>query len=423
METHTDVACTVCGCVCDDLTLTFDGPRLAQFENACPLAEPWFRALNVESIATPCVDGKPATYQEAINAAAAILRKSRAPLIYGLSRSSTPGQKAAVALAEQLGAVVDTTASICHGPSIMAIQDVGESTCSLGEIKQRADLVMFWGADPVESHPRHFERYSVDPRSEFLPRGRDDRTVVVIDVEPTASSSQADLFLQVEPERDFELISGLRLAIRGERDLSGVRCGLSMEAIQDLAERMKACRYGVVFFGLGLAQSRLGDRTVAALLELVAELNHHTRFVARRLRIPGDVTGADSVLCWQTGFPFGVDLSRGWPRYNPGEFTAVDLLSRGDVDCCLIVGSESIDGFPAEARSSLDSIPTIALDYPHAAPLRQASVQFTTAIYGIHAAGTTYRMDEIPIPLRKLVHSDLPTDEQVLGDLLQRLRS
>jgi formylmethanofuran dehydrogenase subunit B len=422
METHTDVACTVCGCVCDDLTLTFDGPRLVHFENACPLAEPWFRALNVDSVAPPRIHGKAAAYDDAVQAAAEILKAARAPLIYGLSRSSTPGQKAAVALAESLGAVIDTTASICHGPSIMAIQDVGESTCSLGEIKQRADLVIFWGADPVESHPRHFERYSVDPRSEFLPRGRDDRAVVVIDVEPTASSAQADVFVQVDRERDFELICGLRLAIRGEAALSRVRCGPNAEMIRELAEQMQGCRYGVVFFGLGLAQSHLGHRTVAALLELVAELNSQTRFVARRLRIPGDVTGADSVLCWQTGFPFGVDLSRGWARYNPGEFTAVDLLSRGDVDCCVIVGSESIDGFPPAARGALDSITTIVLDYPHAVPALEATVQFTTAVYGIHAAGTSYRMDEIPIPLRKLTESDLPTDERVLDDLLQRVR-
>ena len=36
-----------------------------------------------------------------------------------------------------------------------------------------------------------------------------------------------------------------------------------------------------------------------------------------------------------------VNLSRGYPRYNPGEFTAADLLARGEVDAALIVGSET----------------------------------------------------------------------------------
>ena len=91
---------------------------------------------------------------------------------------------------------------------------------------------------------------------------------------------------------------------------------------------MKTCRSGVVFFGLGLSQSGLGHLNVEALLRLVTELNAHTRFYARRMRVQGDVAGADSVLCWQTGYPFSVNLSRGYPRYNPGEYSANDLLER-----------------------------------------------------------------------------------------------
>ena len=71
------------------------------------------------------------------------------------------------------------------------------------------------------------------------------------------------------------------------------------------------------------------------------DLNDFTRFTARRLRIPGDVTGADAVLCWLTGFPFAVNLARGYPRYNPGEYSANELLERGEVDACLLVGSEA----------------------------------------------------------------------------------
>jgi formylmethanofuran dehydrogenase subunit B len=358
-------------------------------------------------------------------AAERILRESRNPLIFGLSRSSTQGQRAAVRLAEELRGNIDTTASVCHGPSIMAIQQVGESTSSLGEIRNRADLVIFWGANPVESHPRHFERYSVDPIGQFVPRGRKDRTVVVVDTKPTATSVCADLFLQVKPQRDFEVFWTLRQLIRGESLAGGsigpTGTGVSADALRDLAHRMTSCRYGVAFFGLGLAQRGLGHLTVAALLRLVAELNDHTRFVARRLRLPGDVTGADSVLCWQTGFPFAVNLARGYPRYNPGEFTADELLTRGETDACLLVGSESVELLSAPARAALREIPTIVLDYPHIEPPWQPTVRFTTAVYGVHLPGTAYRMDETPIPMRRIMCSEYASDDDVLTALLERL--
>ncbi len=421
-QTFSDVACTVCGCVCDDLRLTFAGDRLVHTERACQLAEPWFAALsNLPVRPAASIEGKAATYDNAITRAANILRESRAPLIWGLSRSSTGGQRAAVRLADRIGATIDTTASVCHGPSIMAIQQVGESTCSLGEVRNRADLVVFWGADPTTSHPRHFERYSVDATGLFVPRGRADRHVVVIDSEETETSRLADTFIKIRRGSDFDVIWAVRQLLRGIELPQSADVGVAHEQLQQLAQQMSSCRYGAVFFGLGLAQSGLGHANVEALLRLVKDLNGVTRFVARRLRIPGDVAGADAVLCWLTGFAFAVNLARGYPRYNPGEYSANELLERGEVDACLFVGSESYGDLSPTAKKVADRLPTIALDYPNVSPSLRATVQFTTAVYGVHAAGTVYRMDEVPIPVRQLLKTELPADEDVLRAIASRV--
>jgi formylmethanofuran dehydrogenase subunit B len=144
------------------------------------------------------------------------------------------------------------------------------------------------------------------------------------------------------------------------------------------------------------------------------ELNAHTRFHARRMRIYGDVTGADTVLCWQTGYPFSVNLSRGYPRYNPGEYSANDLMERGEVDACLLVVGESLPEMSAKARAHLNQILTILLEYPTVEPLFQPSIRFTTSVYGVHLPGTAYRMDEVPIPLRQVLPSKYPSDTDVL---------
>ena len=115
--------------------------------------------------------------ETAIARAASILAGSRSPLVYGLSRSSTEGQRAAVQLADRIGATIDTTASMCHAPSIMALQYVGENTSTLREVRNRSDLVIYWGSNPLLSHPRHMERV-VDSPGRFVPEGRAGRYVV-----------------------------------------------------------------------------------------------------------------------------------------------------------------------------------------------------------------------------------------------------
>ena len=439
MPTIDDVACTLCGCVCDDLALQVSDGRVVAANRACVLAEPWMLRQTSAELPAARIDGQPVALEIAVRRSAEILHQARSPLIYGLSRSSTSGQRAAVRLADQLGATIDTTASTCHAPSIMALQTVGESTSTLGEIKNRADLVIYWGSNPLESHPRHVERY-VESTGMFVPAGRRDRHVVVVDTQRTETAELADSLIHVEPGGDFELIWALRMLCSKDPILAGgtgngtaasigppflpeTVAGVPREQIAALAERLKGCRYGAVFFGLGLTAHAVPHANVEALLRLVTDLNAHTRFVARRMRVPGDVAGADSVLCWQTGFPFSVNMARGYPRYNPGEYTANILLERGEADAVVMVGSEGIGKLSTAAQRHLQSTDNIVLDYPTTECPIPATVQFTTAVYGIHRPGTAYRMDEVPIPLRRVLDSPLPSDDEVLRAIGNRLRA
>jgi formylmethanofuran dehydrogenase subunit B len=417
-----DFACTLCSCVCDDLRLTVEGDRIVRSERACVLAEPWLLSQDSRQPPVARIDGTSVALETAIVHAADLLARARYPLIFGLSQSSTEGQRAAVKLAETIGATIDTTASHGHGPSILAVQQVGESTCSLGEVKNRCDLVIFWGCNPVLTHPRHLERYSADCAGLFVPGGRRDRKLIVVDVVATATSEKADRLIRVEPGGDFELLWALRGLIRGQQLDGKIYGGVPRADVEELCARLRGCRSGVVFFGFGLARQRGANLVVQALLQLVTDLNDVTRFYARRLRGSGDVTGADSVLAWQTGYPFSVNLSRGFPRYNPGEFSANDMLERGEPDVCVFVGSRGASRFTPSAMAHLAQIPTIVLYPPQSEPPFTPTVQFTTSVYGIHQPGTAYRMDEIPIPLRAVLPARYPTDEHVLGDIERVLR-
>lgn len=414
----TDVPCTVCGCVCDDLRLTIHNGEIVQADRACSLAEPWFLTSPHPAWPRFSVNGQSVTQAEAITEAARLLQEAQYPLIYGLSRSTTEGQRAAVALAEQIGGTIDTSASTGHAPSIMALQQVGESTCTLGEVKQRADLVIFWGADPVVTHPRHIERYCPP---------RPGRHTIVIDSSETETAKIADEFLAVPADQHWETLWALRLLLAGEAkhlEIDAKRqaeLGIDMPRLGKLVERMKSCQFGIIFFGRGVTRTPRADRTIQAMLQLVTDLNNHTRFYARRMRRFGDVAGADSVLTWQTGYPFGVNFSTGYPRYNPGEFTGPELLAHKHVDLALIVGSETAKDLPAAAMAHLQSIPVILLDPLGLTPIVPPSVHFTTAVYGIHRPGTAYRMDEVPIPLRTILDSDLPSDGEVLQQISSNL--
>ena len=172
---------------------------------------------------------------------------------------------------------------------------------------------------------------------------------------------------------------------------------------------------------MGLTMTRGRHFNSGALLALTTDLNEFTHFVAKPVRGHGNVTGADNVVSWQTGYPFGVNFSLGYPRFSPGEFTTVDTLSRGEADAALIIASDPASNFPHAATEHLRRIPVISLDPKLTATSKLAHVAFTTATYGINTGGTVYRMDDVPITLRKAFDSPYPTDEEILTAIKKRV--
>ena len=120
---------------------------------------------------------------------------------------------------------------------------------------------------------------------------------------------------------------------------------------------MKQAKYGVILFGMGVTMTRGKHLNSYALLALARDMNAHTRFVCKPMRGHGNVTGADNVVTWRTGYPFAVNLARGYPRFNPGEYTTSDTLGRGEADAALIVASDPMSNFSQPAREHLAASP------------------------------------------------------------------
>ena len=93
----------------------------------------------------------------------------------------------------------------------------GKVSCTLGEVKNRADFILYWGGNPAECHPRHFTKYTIMQKGKFIPEGRKGRTMVLVDIRETMSVKAADIFLQVRPGKDFEVITALRALVKGHR--------------------------------------------------------------------------------------------------------------------------------------------------------------------------------------------------------------
>ncbi|MCW4046686.1 MAG: formylmethanofuran dehydrogenase subunit B [Candidatus Bathyarchaeota archaeon] len=470
------VTCPVCGCLCDDIELTIENGVIAKVKNGCAMCESKFLSYkNEHRNKTPLVrkEGKlvPVSYDEAIHKAAEILANANYPILYGWSSTDCEAQRVGVELAEEVGGVLDNTAVVCHGPSILSVQEVGIPTCTLGQIRHRADLVIYWGCDPWSAHPRHLERYTTFTegrfegsewkeymnkvkasagkkkllsleRREIVKRkpepiiekvtvnkppetlSKAGRKLIVIDVRKTMTAEVADYFIQVQPGKDYELMLAIRALVKDhELDVDQV-AGVPVEYLEELVDAMVNCEFGVIFFGMGLTQSAGKFRNVDVAISLIRDLNRRTKFAILPMRGHFNVTGANTVSTWQSGYPYSVDFSLGYPRYNPGETSVVDVLLRKESDAALIVASDPASNFPRKAVEHLVANPLIVIDPHMNATALLGDVVFPAAIVGIEKAGTAYRMDHVPLPLKKVVEppEGILSDEEILSRILEEVR-
>jgi formylmethanofuran dehydrogenase subunit B len=476
MSTVKAVVCPVCGSLCDDIELTIENNEVVKVKNGCAMCESKFLGYKGEHrTRTPLIrkDGKlvPVSMEEAIHKAAEILANANYPILYGWSSTSCEAQRVGVELAEEIGGVLDNTSVVCHGPSILSIQEVGIPTCTLGQIRHRADLIIYWGCDPWSAHPRHLERYTSftegkfedsewkaylqkvksaagkkkiasAQRREFIkfhPQPptqacivsgppqilkKEGRKLVVIDVRKSMTAEMADYFIQVEPNKDYEVMQALRALVRDqELDVDKI-AGVPVEYLEEVTDALVNCNFGVIFFGMGLTQTAGKFRNIEVAISLIRDLNRRTKFAIMPMRGHFNVTGANVVATWQSGYPYGVDFSLGYPRYNPGETTCMDILLRGESDASLIIAADPAANFPKRAVEHMVKTPLIVIDPHMNATALLGDIVIPSAFVGIEVDGTAYRMDQVPLPLKKVVEppEGILPDEEILNRILEEVR-
>lgn len=428
-----NVICPICGSACDDLQVTVRDSKIVELSRAhgCAIARAKFLDTGENRITKPLVrkNGEfvETSLDEAINAATEILTNAKYPILYGWSSTVNEAMDLGIELAELVGGIVDNTATTCHGPSVLAMQQTGLVFFSLGQIKNRADVVIYWGCNPTYSHLRHAVRYSGLSTGRYVKgfgEGKKGRKIIVVDVISNPTDKLADLFIKVEPGMDYELLTALRMMVN-DYDIDTPVAGVDNNAILELAETMMSAKFGVIFFGLGLTMTSARNRNVEEAIRLIQDLNKLGKWVILPMRGHFNVTGTNHVMAWITGFPYAIDLSRGHPWYDPGITTVSDILLRNEADAAFIIASDPVSHFPKKAVDNLSKIPMIVVDPKWTPTAAVADVYIPTAFVGIEQEGTIHRMDGVPLYLKRIVNPPpgVPTDQEVLAMLIEKVKA
>jgi len=157
-----NIICPACGAACDDIQVEFRNGEL-EAKNICKVGASRFKVIkSSRRLRQPLIklEGKlkPVSWDKALEKAADILVSAKRPLIFMGSDNSCETHEIGLMIGEYLGAVVDSNTTIGNGPAAMGTQESGKTGATEGQKKNRSDLIVYWGTNPLESMPRHMSR-------------------------------------------------------------------------------------------------------------------------------------------------------------------------------------------------------------------------------------------------------------------------
>lgn len=414
--------CTGCAMLCEDIELIIENNEIKEIFSACRIGVSRF-VNNSDRIESNkgIVNGETVDIDKAINKAKEILNNSENTLLFGLANSTLEAQKKGIELAKKYSAYLDDTSSFCQGITLDAILKKKNKikTCTLDDVRNKADLIIYWGADPANSHPRHLSKYSYFPRGELRQRGwEEERTMITIDVRESHTATickekDPDYFYEIPPHDDHQFINALLQVIDGTVPKYN---NIDKKRLFKLYSTLKKAEFGVIFVGLGLVHSIKNNFDI--LLALLNKLNAISEFYLIPMVGHYNMRGFNQTLFETTGYINRVKFDGNEVKHGV-EYSVIELLKNKSIDAMLCIGSDPYASLPRSIFKDLD-IKIIVINPVNTLTSKFSEVVIPSAFSGIEGSGTAIRMDGVKVELQKVIDSQYLSDEEIIDRLISK---
>ncbi|MFX0003245.1 MAG: formylmethanofuran dehydrogenase subunit B [Candidatus Hodarchaeota archaeon] len=426
------IVCSGCSLLCDDIIVNSDGLYIYEVLGACLKGKERFDQVTAKNrITKPQVrkngELEKVSLNEALDNTVNIIKDSSKPLLYGFSTVNCEAQLKGIQLAKLINGFIDSNSIICQGKVLNISKDTGITLTTITEIINKVDLLILWGANAAESIPRLLNK-TLFSRGKFRMTGREIKTLIVIDPVKTASfgvMGVRDVALQIETGKDIDLIRVLKEECCKADSIpdTGV-AGIDKDDLKRLLLHLTGAENGVIFIGQGLLRPQSGEDVIKELLELVQLINVKQQKGRMSVIMLGghyNMSGFDHVALSNFGKNHSLQFSANQLVDTPN--TIVSKIEKEDFDCSIIVGTDPISHFPSSLSKKLMKKPIILIDNKESATSYVADVILPSAITGIECGGLVYRIDHVPIELKKILNppSNIYTDEEILYKIIEAL--
>lgn len=379
------LACPFCALACDDLSRPVHNTPFAIEHTHCATAVTGFNAAMSRPEPQAQIKGRDCSVAEALEHAGQLLQNARLPVVHGMI-GDLQDCRAALHLAAAFGGVVDHRSGDAIAEQLTVLQDSGWQVTSLGEVRNRADLVIIIADRMDETHPRLQEKlFAVGERLHTTQPAE----VVTLSEQRLTALSEIRALFHKRP-----------LATAGDdaRRLHG---------------KIAEAKYPVIV--IGAVDNESTELVLRAASGLVRDLSDEKRAALLLLSTDIGAVSAQMVSGWHNGFGIRTAFARGYPQQDLQHHAADRLLSDSEADLRVWISSLSEQAPPPVDQPSI-VFGHPAMTFADSPP----EVFLPVAVPGVQRAGFIHRADGMRmVPLSSVIDSDLPGALELCHQLVE----
>ncbi len=390
-------ACPFCSLHCDDLEISLEEQNLTSLFPICPKGINGFSNA-LSSLASNKKDKSSENWKEDWTRTIQLIKTAHHPLVIIGGGISYTAQRLAAALARQINAWADSPASLGGCALPWTAVEVGLTTCTLGELRANAEILILLDIHLEEDYPRFTNRI-------WRPGTQQPELLEI---------NSHELFQITDQDPNEPLIKTL---VHLRLCFSNFFTEPVIELCHTIGKMLDVSRGAIVFSSRLVSGGRMLTIELFGLLHKIS-VAHRCNWQALYLPGGSNWPGASQALSAESGYPCAVHFSPRQVKFSPIMYSATNLIEQNAPD--LVIGVGDIGWLSTKALNRLRETPTIVIN---SVPLMEnVGIWLPIALPGVDDKGIFLRADNVPVHLSPLIASQNPSAEYILQNIMEEFK-
>jgi len=414
IDENLDFICPFCSLHCDDIKIAKKNDKfhVTNLSNQKCIQKIHQYNLDKKSLTYPKIKNKQSGFSEIMKKSKDMIKSAKDISVLNLG-TDMGSIRSMLNFSACHNASFDHVNSELFFNTMNLVQRSGYISTTLGELKNRSDVIMIFGSQIINQHPRIIEKFLL-PKNSFAQNVKKRKIYLFGNYSNSLLKNYKNDKRIIHVNFNLELTDALINSLNNKTYINKIK--IKKNIFEDLLLNINKSKYTVFMWtGSDFKKSNNYQIILQSISNYVVELNKLSR--AACLPIAGSLgdTTSNQVTTWLTGFPARIKCSDNSFNHDRFAYNVKRLIAESQTDLAIYVSN-----FCREKIEINPKIKNIVLGHPQSKFTKTPDIFIPVGIPGLDYRDIMFRTDNVvSLALKHIRECNLPSVKFIFDQLVE----